>query len=281
MKEFEGKVWITLTSLIRYIANHAENLEICGKIVRYIIQCIVKSDPVPQCSILVIYQRIAKLNSVVWSDTLLETVQIGDSRTLYTNYKSCFSEKEWKKICLFEHHYLRNYPEYYTYEEELRKKETYLNKLIDAGKFAENVGKGCERTLTLNQSCNFTAEELTGSNFEFSGTIHSYAKVDTAISNILLSYNVHDSPCVSVACQKSVCGSDEGIHVYIETDDKLNLGEISSIISCDLRKLHKLFVHSDVFLKPNAFTQYSCKKISTRKIHRHELQDDFFLKKNC
>ena len=50
-----------------------------------------------------------------------------------------------------------------------------------------------------------------------------------------------------------------GIHVYIETGNKLNLDEISQVIRYDLEKLHKINIHSVVFLQLNTFNKYTCK----------------------
>ena len=137
--ERDGKLFVTISSLLRYVANHCENLEICDKILSDVIFCVLKKEPVPETrATLNVYEQVAKLNTLSWSNSLLQTVSINNSRTLYTDYKHCFSDEEWKKICLFEHHFVRSYPDYLTFEEELKKKEQFLCEIIQLQKIAKN-----------------------------------------------------------------------------------------------------------------------------------------------
>ena len=183
-----------------------------------------------------------------------------------------------EKICLFEHHFVRSYPDYLTFEEELKKKEQFLCEIIQLQKIAKNVQKKCEDTLASNQSRKNASNVLSGKNFEVSQILHSFSQVDSTVCEILSLY-IENCSAFAVECFEKVCGCSNGIHIFIETVVFDNYQEICTILRCDLKKQHKLFVHTVVFVNENLFSQYTCRSCSGNNIHRLELQDDFFLKK--
>ena len=73
---------------------------------------------------------------------LLENVTLDDMDiiTLFQNYKSQFSVQEWKKICIFEHHFGNSsfYNESDSYETVVEQKVKFLDMLQEAHKI-QNV----------------------------------------------------------------------------------------------------------------------------------------------
>ncbi|CAG2231048.1 unnamed protein product [Mytilus edulis] len=109
LKEVDGHFRISVRSVLRYCFHHTEQLYICQKVVHQIEKKCFGKNTSSELTIKDIYVRVVKTfyRSEDIENHSLQTLEIDDSQidTLFNNYKDDFNHFEWKKICLFEHHF--------------------------------------------------------------------------------------------------------------------------------------------------------------------------------
>ena len=105
-----------MIALINFIFFHRDTYKGCGDLSLAIAKYVTKSDQISDGTLLQLYQEVAKhgfgdkyLGSITHSE-----IQINETKipSLYTCHKDLFfqeSPDKWKNICLFEHHFSKEY----------------------------------------------------------------------------------------------------------------------------------------------------------------------------
>lgn len=153
-REIGGRTCVTLRGLMIYLLHHEDDIDIisvlCQKVLKAISSCCAAEDVRDEgsgCSILNIYQRVAKANvfmSIPFEEDLSE-------ENLMVTHKDKFNAEEWKQIKLFEHYFeLQNKGEQnaVSSEEKIRAKQGFLDSLIKA----KNLDLEQEAEIPLNLS---------------------------------------------------------------------------------------------------------------------------------
>ncbi len=146
-------------------------------------------------TLLDIYQQIAKYDSNIWCEEILKDVNVTESRTLYTDYQSIFTETEWKKICIFEHHFAKDAVTYLSYEEKIRQKQSYLKHLIQIKSIAKTTVIKCEKTIQSNLDRKRAANEVNGVNLIDGEITHSYQRIDDTLNKCIEHYTSEKVKC--------------------------------------------------------------------------------------
>ena len=140
IKSEEGKSLLSLTGVIRYCYNHENSIHFCQQIVNEINSCLSKSKQKDQQNstqetCLDLYNNIAKykLKNSNIENILLNNVEFQEEKILYlySQYKEHFSEKEWKRICLFELHFHANDNLNKDYEDLTKNKLKFWKDIVD------------------------------------------------------------------------------------------------------------------------------------------------------
>ena len=90
-------------AVFKYIFHHTDDYAICHDLA----ECLISRDisPTPVTTAFDLYCRIAEKNSL---NELLSSIGLDfnlKDQTLLIEYKNDFSDRQWAKICLFEHHF--------------------------------------------------------------------------------------------------------------------------------------------------------------------------------
>ncbi|KAL4238899.1 hypothetical protein ACF0H5_003606 [Mactra antiquata] len=135
-----GKQAFRLESIIQFFISHSATFQVCRDVTKYIKNKIIKkSTKYSVCKTLRstkdIYSEISKAD--FFNKHLLSYIHFDqdDIPTLNVTYQEEFTKEEWKKICFFESHFIREVnfnSETETYESMILKKEHFLQNLVRA-----------------------------------------------------------------------------------------------------------------------------------------------------
>lgn len=130
--EDNGCLFNPFESLIRFISDNYENYKVCRTTFDEIIEkLLIPNEVNSDKSTFTLYKEISKSNFLKNFEPCLLQIDIkeNDLYTLKTNQKHEFSEVEWMKICLFEHHWQENNDSSLDYENVLQSKFMYWENL--------------------------------------------------------------------------------------------------------------------------------------------------------
>ena len=133
LKEYDGKQYIPIESVMRYVFYQIEELEICNCIAQTALQKLFDSRMIDR-TILDLYNTVAHDEKLFPLSDHLSICDIEHKiNTVFLEYKSKFSLVQWNKILIFEWHFMRGtgkeHLESNLYENNVALKWDFYNKL--------------------------------------------------------------------------------------------------------------------------------------------------------
>lgn len=280
-QDIQNETFINLTTFLRYIFHHSDQLKICNQIVHQIEVILHKQkihEPIQVHNVEELYRNIAKkkLKFPGIDGVTRKDIEANEYLTLciFENYKENFTEQEWKQICFFEYHFYKNTPdaEFHEFDRQLDLKWEYL-------KYLENV---CKIAKSLQRTSN--------SIIKLRNERKSIAQTDEQIllycNNLHLSSLVENELCLATSedienvlafdCLSS-CTHQPGIHLFAEVKSErlFQMTDVINTFRVHIENHHESFLHSVVFLKPNTLTPVA----EESTISRFEIRDLYLMNK--
>lgn len=281
LKEKDGILYITITSVLRYIFHHYDQQAICRECVHEIQQKISSEKTQAPCTVEEIYKRITNLafRSSVIENHIFQNIDINetDIPSLYIQYKTDFSNVEWTKICYFEFHFckrLEDLPVNYEYEYLIKKRLEFINEIETTNTVAQIAAKESRQLITERTKRKNIAignEDIT----IHVGKKHLPKVIETQILEEFCDCGINSVLCHE--CLKS-CQHTKSVHLYVELQQNIleDVNTISEAITNFLANRHELTCAEILFLKQDTFLPYND---SLGRPYRYRFREDLLTMK--
>ena len=282
IKVVEDVTCIRLHSIFRYMFNHANNLEICKRVSEKLTKYVITDKKNDQdATVLEIYQSV--INSKCFEQTDDQMLsKLGDDAFvlpyIHSQYRTSFSDTDWKKICLFEHQftmYVGDEPQ--TYEKSIYKRKEFL-KIINSGTdlcavILNQSNMSVQKRNTRKQM----SDKMNGVLLQ--GTMkHIHEVIETDVSTYMENTTADTIlHIVALECDEN-CSHTCGIHLVMEIKSGLKeeeLDDLAFLARCFIKRTHKENCPEIVFLQPGTIKDY----IIDKNFSRYNFRDDLFRNK--
>ena len=280
-KVIKNKVCVPVRNVLRYIYAHAWELKSCGEIADAIENQIVGTGMYnnDQDNHLDLYKDIAKGHIKYrkqWDDILYDLPILDPIPSLYEIHRSEFTEREWKKICLFEHHFgLQCHTPCDDLATVLKEKRLFHKKCLDSQSVAKEVMRQSVKLIPRRMERLALAEEEPG--LELCGDTFKHLP-DVIETELLQGLRIlHEEGFSSVICVDSEESKiNNGIHVFVEmNDDSLSQDVFHHVVrTCEQQLLakHKLGCLTVAIFSPGTFESYKTQTPPARCTFRDDFQ---------
>ena len=283
IREADSEIYVNLSTFIRYIFHHCDQLKICLHIVHQIEAAMHSRPKKQQHSIQVysveeLYKNIAtKQFRLPAIDNISKKDQSIDNYCtpcLFQNYKGQFTDNEWQKICFFEYHFSKSNQEaeFKDYDQQLDLKWQFLRQVDNVAVVAKSIKKSSNNIIKYRNERKHIAE-TDEKILLYASKIHIAARIEnelcTAVSEDVENVLLFD--CVSS------CTHRKKIHIFAEVKSErlFQMADVISTFKFHLMNRHNLLMHSIVFLRPNTLTPIS----EGTDMSRFEIRDLYMLNK--
>jgi hypothetical protein len=241
----DNERYISVQAILRYCFHHCDQLISCKRIISQVLSVLtIQTGDSNLLSQKEIYSAIAERK---FHKTLLEQYvneigipQNSNIPTLVSEYKSDYSEVEWKRICLFEWHFSRtvNWSNY-AYAELVNAKWKFLDSIKQAKDISEVIQAYSPTVISEYSERKDKADRenslyVQGSN----GIVHNPEKLEQDLTAHLQEAEISGiSRVICIDCAPT-CKHQVGIHVVLETHENIPQEEIISLITTFLLSKH-------------------------------------------
>jgi hypothetical protein len=206
-------------------------------------------------------------------------LQIDESEieTLYTDYKPEFDTLDWKKICIFEHHFSRSsfYSDSDSYEKIVQQKASFLD-ILQETSCIQNALLTTSKSTILERIRRKESSKADHAVAIFGHKRHLPDILETHIRNSMPE-DVGIDRVVCLDCTNR-CHHAPSLHIVLETQDISEelISDLSLLVESYVRKKHGDKCIEIVFLRKGCLESYTDKLGRTT---RFELRDDILMKK--
>ena len=283
VKMINDSLSVSLNSSLRYIFHHADQLGICREVTDQVLSVLLGTsrDCAAVSSIKELYCAIAKtsVKKPHIEAVLLQNVEFKeDIPTLYEDYKADFSPLDWKKICVFEHHFSRQHlisttSHQYSYEDLVRLRWKFFHSWRQSADMGSEIFKVAKDVMYRRIKRRNAAELDEMIHIHAGGKLHIPTTLDVQLLQSLPEGAVNKVICVD--CTQS-CKHPQCIHIYVEMNESTgsasdqNFTDNIEYVRIFLRDHHGTECWEAVFLDPNALDDFTGQD---GKIARFSLRD--------
>jgi len=214
--KFNDKDYMSTSSILKYAFSHSDQLNICKDITKQINNSITEHTTID--SILDVYNLVinTQFYEKVMEDYMRENIELPEIKTLCQQYKVKFTEHEWFRISLFEHHFAKEvHDDDDEYEELVHKRIAFLESLNKTNELAVTVQEQCKH-LVSQRITRHALENAKDGVLIHGPAAHIPAIVDINILHKLSS--IFGSSCTSVICADSPEQHEDGLYVFVELE---------------------------------------------------------------
>lgn len=285
---YKGETVITINdkqaasvcAILRYIFNHCESYECCKILATDIERCLFKnnSSTAYNRTILQLYDALAK-NPI--KDKLIDqhlstlyTIEDSSIPSLFRDYKTKYTEAEWKRICLFESYFSIIVPtQTQGYEESVQKRWDVYESLLSMKKVGEEFEKVASHVIQSRIQRKQAAE--VDLNIELYAELrHLPTILDARLEeHLALLFPEHFGHVVCVSLKASQ--ETNKILVIVEQDSESFSPphtEASDRVKRILANEHSVLCESVIFLQKGTFELYTKNGFTSRFTLRDDLQ---------
>ncbi|CAC5421501.1 SLC9A8 [Mytilus coruscus] len=261
--EKESEPYINVTSFLRYIFNHCDQLQICSEIVLQIQSKLTQKRD----------EFCLQNTQDLYKDVVYNEISIDEDKisSLHKQYKYNFTKDEWIKICLFETHFLLEFEEaeYAEFEEQLAAKYIFLQNIEAVKEITKSINRTSKRTIKSRQKRQNTASENEEIQI-YSEKVHIVKKVEFELTDLF--ENEIEKVIVSNCINK--CKHEFSCHVFAELKNEhcLNNEELIQTIQLHLNRKHDLKCGLIILLQPDTFASFLA---DNGKIARFRFLEEF------
>ena len=272
----ENKKFFTTSKVLQFVFNNKANFACCAEAVNKI-QIVLYGGCAE--SVWRIYSQVAEHFFKSSEDDIINRIDIPEVPTLHKEYKEYFNERDWRKICLFEFHFNKEYDVSSTsYLEEMALRAQFLKSCSDVNILSESVYNQC-KALINNRLKRQAASELEEGILLSTPALHAPLMLETDILTQIVDFSNQIGDVAVLDCTPGICTHAKGLHIFAElTSGHAPLSaEDANNLSLLIQKCltsHEVNVCEVVFLAPKTLQQYSEGQNAKQ---RFKLRDDFYL----
>lgn len=269
-------VYLKFHSILRYVFSHADNLEICRKITFQLTKYILAGKKnEEEETILQIYKTVVESKCFQQIYEQMTDCVVFEMPFIHNQYQCSFSEVDWQKVCLFEHHFAKYVGhELTSYEKGITERLKFLNMLNTV----------TDITATILDQANSSVQERNKrktANDKLNGVLlNGVVNHDPVyLEKSMLAYTDTSAPdkvlrIVAVDCDEN-CVHFKGIHTVMEVTGCLEeeeLNDLAFLAKCYIKRKHKEHCPEVVFVTPGTIKNY----FTDENCSRYQFRDDLF-----
>ena len=271
--------YISVSSAMRYICNHADQLIFCKRTMSQMLAVLLANpNSYNFLSHKEVYSAIgkngfygSKLEQYLFAHVHLNEQEIP---SLVSQYKEDFSPLEWRRICLFEYHFSKQFDHDrpHAHSDLVNAKWKYLNTLNSTKELAKEHQKCNNSTITERKERKTVKNTDTNMYIRGSdGYIHDPIQLEDELMEHLQEANVFVKKLVCIDCN-SRCEHSPGIHVIVETISNSDLEgsdheDVIALVQTFLSSKHETECSQIAFCSEGSLEEYLGKFGTPNRFH--------------
>ena len=268
---------IELGGLIGYCYSHRNKLTFCAQVCTQVEQKLCpfeRNDASYDETVLGIYRKIADFNFHSVSNLskwTLDQFEVDKHSipTLFDVHKGNFTTEEWKRICLFELNFSREYKVMPSLQDSIHQRQEYLQRLFSARQFVKCICDSSETVIRRRKLRKALSDNNKVELYFTHGSPHLPAVVEDDLESHLHSLSDQTFLVAILDCPKQCRSQNHGAHVFVECKSEAVSEEVSeavseeqcmhmcTLITSRLQARHKLPCYSVVFFRQGTFASIS------------------------